>query len=360
MLNFVACQRWLSLRVETLGAVMNTTVTFIIVCLNDRLDLDPGKAGLVILWSVIFSTALNFFFVRLSETEARVTSIERIHETSSLTSEAPWETVPSKSLLTTWPSKGEVVFENVSLRYRVGLDLALDRVSFRIKPLSRTGIVGRTGSGKSSLAAALFRIVEIESGRITLDSVDLSTLGLADVRGRRHCMRMIPQDPFLFAGTLRECVDPFESFSDSQVYDALVAVRFKGTDKGTRILNDIVEEGGRNFSVGERQLLCLARAIVEEPRVLVLDEATASVDTETDRFVQEMIRTRFQNTTLLTIAHRLQTIMDYDTIIVMDDGHCVELGSPKDLVNNGGPFQSLVDATGPEGSRELRNIAFGL
>lgn len=262
----------------------------------------------------------------------------------------------------------------------------------------RCGVVGRTGSGKSSLTAALFRLVEIEAGRILLDGVDLSKIGLSDLRARSpHGLRILPQDPVLYAGTLRDCLDPFQCQTDAHIFEALKAVRYRGCpERGMSVLDDRVEEGGSNFSVGERQLICLARAIVEEPRVLVLDEgkiirciglaflfpwfgiysicfltfflncssyidvvaATASVDTATDAVIQEMLRTRFRNTTLFTIAHRLETIMDYDTICVMQNGRCVEFGPPCRLLEReDGVFTSFVNATGPESAMELRRIA---
>lgn len=201
--------------------------------------------------------------------------------------------------------------------------------------------------------------MELESGRILLDGVDLSKIGLSDVRGRSNGLRILPQDPVLYAGTLRDCLDPFHLESDEKILEALQAVKHNGaSERGLSILEDPVEEGGSNFSVGERQLLCLARAIVEEPRVLVLDEATASVDTQSDSFIQQMLRTRFQNTTLLTIAHRLHTIMDYDIVIVMEKGKCVELDHPARLLENpDGVFTSFVEATGTDTAAELRNIA---
>ena len=209
------------------------------------------------------------------------------------------------------------------------------------------------------MTASLFRLVEIESGRILLDGVDLSKIGLSDVRGRANGLRILPQDPVLYAGALRDCLDPFHAEADEKILEALQAVNHRGaSERGLAILNDPVEEGGSNFSVGERQLLCLARAIVEEPRVLVLDEATASVDTVSDTCIQQMLRSRFQNTTLLTIAHRLHTIMDYDLVIVMENGRCVEMDHPLRLLDDPhGLFTSFVEATGPESSRELRSIA---
>jgi ABC-type multidrug transport system fused ATPase/permease subunit len=173
--------------------------------------------------------------------------------------------------------------------------------------------------------------------------VDLAKLGLSDVRGRTHGLRIIPQDPVLFAGSLRECLDPFRTESDEALLGALKAVNHSGWERGFDVLNDRVEEGGANYSVGERQLLCLARAIVEEPRLLVMDEASASLDNESDKKIQSMLRNRFRNTTMLTIAHRLDTILDYDSILVLDEGRVAEFGPPQQLLENSeGLFTALV------------------
>jgi ABC-type multidrug transport system fused ATPase/permease subunit len=204
------------------------------------------------------------------------------------------------------------------------------------------------------LTAALFRLVEVESGSIVLDSVDLAKLGLSDVRGRPNGMAIIPQDPFLTGSTLRECLDPFGLHSDDAVLEVLASVRLAGTEKKPSLLQTHLAEGGANYSVGERQLLNLAAALLSQPVLLVLDEATASIDYETDAFVQRMLRTRFENTTLVTVAHRLHTIMDYDLILVMDQGRAVEMGSPAELLTANGVFSQLVDATGDDGSRALR------
>lgn len=211
--------------------------------------------------------------------------------------------------------------------------------------------------GKSSITVALFRLVEIESGRILLDGVDLSLLGLSDVRGRG--MSIIPQDPFLAGATLRECLDPFGKHSDGGIMEALESVRLGSTSvDAVTLLSTKLEEGGSNYSVGERQLLNLARALLSQPKLLVLDEATASIDGETDAFIQRMLRTRFPNTTLVTIAHRLNTIMDYDYVLVMDKGRAAEFDSPDKLLSmKGGVFSELVNATGAESSKALRDLA---
>ena len=272
--------------------------------------------------------------------------------------------------------------------------------------------------GKSSITVALFRLVEIESsGQILLDGIDLTTLGLSDVRGRG--MSIIPQDPFLAGADLRECLDPFELRTDDEIMEALESVRMGSSNSNSNsktsttttptsssstatsapstttttnnnnnnnnmnknnktdvdlLLSTKLEEGGSNYSVGERQLLNLARALLSQPKVLVLDEATASIDGETDAFIQKMLREKFPNTTLVTIAHRLNTVMDCDVVLVMDDGRAAEFDAPATLLlekttntktnytntntnTNGGIFSQLVDATGMESSKALRQMA---
>lgn len=210
-----------------------------------------------------------------------------------------------------------------------------------------------------SATAALFRLVEIEQGYIRLDGVDLGSLGLSDVRGRPNGMSIIPQDPTLFSGTLKSNLDPFSSHDQEHILRALEQVRFPSVvDRGSAILDDIVEEGGANYSAGERQLLCMARALLSKPKLLVLDEATSAVDGATDEFVQCMLRSQFPDTTLLTIAHRLNTVMDYDSVLVMDRGRAVEFGPPSQLLKNEeGVFSQMVNATGPESAAALKAIA---
>lgn len=317
--------------------------------------------------------SLGFMVQAISESEAAITSVERLSAMSTIPQERtpPVGTTPDPS----WPTSGALTFHNVTMRYREGLPLALTGLSFSLRSGQRCGIVGRTGAGKSSIALALFRLVEIEpSGSITLDGTNLATLSLADLRGRPNGLCIIPQDPILFAGSLRECLDPFGEKSDTEVYEALRAVRIGNACERTmeEVLLDRVEEGGSNYSVGERQLVCLARAILATPKVLVLDEATASVDSETDAFIQHMLRTRFEGTTLLTVAHRLHTIIDYDVILVLQDGKAAEFGTPRELLEGngngtkdgnggtGGLFSDLIDATGSKTSAALRAKACGV
>ncbi len=355
VLNFISAQRWLGVRIEVLGAVITLVATMLVITMNGVLQLPAGIVALLIIWSSNFTITLGFLIDHFGDAEAAITSIERVNAMASLPQEASMTTDPAMGLSPSWPDNGALEFQNVSIRYRDGLPLALDGLSFRVEPGKRCGVVGRTGAGKSTLTVALFRLVEVESGRIVIDGVDVSKIGLADLRSR---LGIIPQDPFLFPGTLRECIDPFGQAKDDAILEVLQAVRLRGSSGDPRkVLEAVVDEGGSNFSVGERQLLCLARALLAKPKILIMDEATASVDGETDAFIQRMLRTRFKDTTLLTVAHRLNTIMDYDTVVVMDKGRAVEYGPPSTLLEQNGIFADLVNATGEESAAALRDMA---
>ena len=298
------------------------------------------------------TTILGFLIQAFGEAEAAITSIERMHSLEMLPQEKSMITSEDCKVDESWPEKGELVFDNVSLRYRPGLPLSLDGLSLTVKHGERCAIVGRTGAGKSTVTTALFRLVEIEEGTISLDGVDLSTLGLSDVRGRRNGMFILPQDPAVFAGSIRSNLDPFLVHSDEELIRALELVKFPH-----KLLSEPVEECGGNFSAGEKQLLCLTRAMLANPRLLVLDEATSSCDRETDSSVQQMLRSQFPETTLLTIAHRLDTIIDYDVIIVMENGRVAEMGSARDLLSSSGIFSDMVNATGLESAAQLNLLA---
>jgi len=356
MMNFMAAHRWLAVRIQMLGACSVLFSVAFVACFNDVLNLDPGIAAILIIWSANFTISLSFFVQGISESEASMTSLERVLAMTEIPQEESHKRQP-EPVDPSWPSRGDLTFDNVNLRYRPGLPLSLDGLTFTLKSGQRCGVVGRTGAGKSTLAAALFRLVELESGKILFDGVDISKITLANVRGRQNGMTIIPQEPVLLPGTLKQCLDPFGDYTDEQVMEALHSVR--GASRGLSNINAIVEEGGRNFSVGERQLICLGRAMLAQPKLLFLDEATASVDGETDAHIQKMIRSRFDGATLLTIAHRLNTIMDYDVILCVDKGTAAEFGTPAELLSNkDGIFSQLVESTGKESAVALRSMVF--
>ncbi|ETL39071.1 hypothetical protein L916_09497, partial [Phytophthora nicotianae] len=238
-----------------------------------------------------------------------------------------------------WPTAGAISFNRVDLRYRPGLPRVLRGLTFSVNAKEKVGIVGRTGAGKSSLIVGLMRLVELDAGSITIDGVDISKIGLHDLRSN---IAIIPQDPVLFSGTVRSNLDPFDQFSDDQIW---TSVKRASLQKAITSLDDAVDEKGSNFSVGERQLLSIARALLKRSKVILMDEATASIDPETDRQIQQSIREEFRDCTTLTIAHRINTILDSDRILVMEKGSVAEFGSPTELQRKpDGIFKSLVDA----------------
>uniref|UniRef100_A0A6A7G4Z9 ABC transporter n=2 Tax=Hirondellea gigas TaxID=1518452 RepID=A0A6A7G4Z9_9CRUS len=231
-----------------------------------------------------------------------------------------------------WPEEGVVKFSKFSTRYREGLDLVVKGIDCTIQGGEKVGIVGRTGAGKSSLTLSLFRIIESAAGHIIIDGIDIATIGLHDLRSR---LTIIPQDPVLFSGTLRMNLDPFGLYSDSLVWAALEHAHLKSFISGlTHGLQHEIAEGGENLSVGQRQLVCLARALLRKTRILVLDEATAAVDLETDALIQITIREQFASCTVITIAHRLNTIMDNSRVMVLDRGEVKEFAPPAELLQN--------------------------
>ncbi|KAL9184039.1 hypothetical protein ACHAXT_002125 [Thalassiosira profunda] len=358
MMNFMAAHRWLAVRIQMLGACSVLFSVAFVASFNDVLDLDPGIAAILIIWSANFTISLSFFVQGISESEASMTSLERVMAMTEIAQEEDKSCHP-EPVDETWPDNGDLTFDDVNLRYRPGLPLSLEGLSFSLQSGQRCGVVGRTGAGKSTLAAALFRLVELEGGKIVFDGVDISKISLADVRGRQNGMTIIPQEPVLLPGTLKQCLDPFGDFSDEEVAKALHSVR--GASRGLGNIDEVVEEGGRNFSVGERQLICLGRALLAKPRLLFLDEATASVDGETDALIQRMLRSRFEGTTLLTIAHRLNVhhhgLCTFDVILVVDKGRAAEFGTPAELLSNEDSiFSQLVESTGKESSVALRSM----
>lgn len=266
LLSFVTAQRWLGLRIELLGTVIVLVASVLIITLNDIFQIEAGLVGLLILWSSNFTITLGFLVDTFAETEASITAMERVDAMSQIPQEKARTTDKEFAVPKSWPEEGKVEFDRACLRYRKGLPLALDELSFVIAPGLKVGVVGRTGAGKSSITVALFRLVEIESGQIKLDGRDLGKLGLSDVRGRG--MSIIPQDPFLAGSSLRECLDPFGQSSDGDVLEALRSVRLASNKDTPQILDTIVEEGGLNYSVGERQLLNLARVLLSKPRLV--------------------------------------------------------------------------------------------
>ncbi|XP_005190477.1 probable multidrug resistance-associated protein lethal(2)03659 [Musca domestica] len=317
-----------------------------------------GDVGLAITQAMGLTGMVQYGMRQSAELENTMTSVERVVEYESIEPEGELESEPNKKPPKTWPEKGTVVFDNLSLRYAPDpkSDYVLKSLNFVIQSCEKVGIVGRTGAGKSSLINALFRL-SFNDGSIVIDKRDTDDMGLHDLRSK---ISIIPQEPVLFSGSMRYNLDPFDEYSDAKLWEALEEVKLKQVVADMpNGLHAKISEGGTNFSVGQRQLVCLARAILRENRILVMDEATANVDPQTDALIQTTIRHKFQNCTVLTIAHRLHTVMDSDKVLVMDAGRAVEFGSPYELLTQSkvGIFHGMVKQTGQATFENLFQVA---
>jgi ABC-type multidrug transport system fused ATPase/permease subunit len=397
-----AANRWLSFRIDVVGDLVAFFAGMFVIFAIGKID--AGSAGLSLGYAISFTENVLWLVRLYSVYEQNMNSVERIKEYLDVEQEAEAYNEKTKPALN-WPSQGAVEFINYTTRYREDLEPVLRNVTFKINPLEKVGIVGRTGAGKSSLALALFRGLEAEEGKILIDGVDIGLIGLTDLR---EAITIVPQDPTLFTGTIRSNLDPFSLFTDEEIFTALRRVQLIGNNdsygqtpaatrpttpnpesnrvkpgpvralleeqsNGTKKangslaasgvstpagnkniflnLNSPVAESGQNLSQGQRQLLCLARAMLKNPKVLMMDEATASIDYSTDAKIQETIREL--KSTIITIAHRLQTIVDYDKVLVLEAGKVVEFGHPHELLLKGedGVFYSMCESSG-----ELENL----
>ncbi|KAJ7224976.1 ABC protein [Mycena haematopus] len=351
----VTNQRWLAVRLDALGSILVFLVgVFAAIGVS---GISPGQIGLIL----TYTTSLTQMFAvttRMSaEVENYMNSVERlVHYARGdvVPSEAAHESTPENKPAADWPAHGAIEFKNVTMAYRPGLPNVLHGISLQIRAGEKIGVVGRTGAGKSSLTLCLLRIVEYE-GQIVVDDVDIGKIGLTDLRSN---IAIIPQEPTLFSGTVRAALDPFSKYDDARLWDALRRSYLVETRPSTPIegellaaenryrltLDTVIEADGANLSVGERSLLSLARALVKDSRVVILDEATASVDLETDNKIQRTIQTQFKDRTLICIAHRLRTIVSYDRILVLDAGKIAEFDTPMNLFNKDeGLFRSLCE-----------------
>ncbi|XP_060872271.1 probable multidrug resistance-associated protein lethal(2)03659 isoform X2 [Metopolophium dirhodum] len=327
------------------------TYSFLVV----KNDTFGGDVGLVITQAMSLTGSLQWGIRQFAQLDNQMTSVERVLEYTNVPQEAALESAQDKKPPKEWPDKGQIVFENFYLRYTLEGAHVLKNLNIQIQATEKIGIVGRTGAGKSSLIGALFRLA-LNEGNITIDGKEIHELGLHDLRSK---ISIIPQEPVLFSGSMRKNLDPLDEYPDHALWNALEEVELKTVVEDLPDgLNSKMSEGGSNFSVGQRQLVCLARAIVRSNKLLVLDEATANVDSQTDALIQYTIRNKFRSCTVLTIAHRLNTVMDSDRVLVMDAGTMVEFDHPYNLLKNKDGFlYKMVEQTGTETSELLHNLA---
>uniref|UniRef100_A0A8C2TW66 ABC-type glutathione-S-conjugate transporter n=1 Tax=Coturnix japonica TaxID=93934 RepID=A0A8C2TW66_COTJA len=333
--------RWLATNLEFLG---NGVVLFAaLFAAIGRTHLSPGTAGFSISYALQITGVLNWMVRSWTEIENNIVSVERVSEYSRTPKEAPW-TLNNKLQGQVWLTEGRIEFRNYSLRYRPNLELALKHINLTINGKEKIGITGRTGAGKSTLAAGLLRLVEAAEGAILIDGQDIAQLGLHDLRMK---ITVIPQDPVLFSGTLRMNLDPLNQYTDADIWTALELTQLKNfvADLPEQLEYKCTDQG-ENLSTGQKQLVCLARALLQKAKVLILDEATAAIDTETDLQIQSALRTQFKESTVLTIAHRINTIMDCDRILVLENGQIAEFDTPKQLIAQKGLFYKLMEESG--------------
>ncbi|KAG0325521.1 hypothetical protein BGZ99_000575 [Dissophora globulifera] len=345
---------WIGIRVHTVGQLLNFVAAILII--SKRASIDPSTAGLVLSYLARLSSEMSWGIQCFAGVENNMNSAERLlHYSDNLEQEPPAE-IPDRRPSQDWPDQGQISFCNVSMRYRPGLPLVLNNISFDIQPGHLVGVVGRTGAGKSSLIQALFRLLSLESGKVVIDGVDTESIGTADLRSR---IAIIPQDPVLFQGTFRYNLDPLGKHSEQELWQALETTDMKDyVQRQEGGLDAVVASQGENLSVGQRQLVCLSRALLVKAKVVVLDEATASVDLETDSLIQKAIRVDFASSTVITIAHRLNTVIDYHRVLVMEQGQVAEYDTPRKLLSDSNSaFSKLVDETGTANAALLRSLA---
>ncbi|XP_029140489.1 LOW QUALITY PROTEIN: multidrug resistance-associated protein 1-like, partial [Protobothrops mucrosquamatus] len=346
---FCLCQpymllfRWLATNIEILG---DTIVLFAaLLAVVYKAHLSPGTVGFSISCALQITGVLNWMVRASAEIDNQIMSVERVKDYSQSPKEkvAPW-TLDDPLQGGRWPTEGAIELRGYSLRYRPELSLALKNINLKIKPHEKVGIVGRTGAGKSSLAMGLLRLVEAADGEIVIDGINIAQMGLHNLRSK---ITIVPQDPVLFGGSLRENLDPLDQYSDGDIWTALEQTQLKSfvSDLPDQLAYEC-SEGGGDLSVGQQQLICLARGLLRKAKILILDEATAAVDLETDLQIQSTIRSQFKDCTVLTIAHRLNAMMEFDRILVMKNGQVAEFDTPEALRDQKGLFYKMAADSG--------------
>ncbi|CCH46915.1 ATP-dependent bile acid permease [Wickerhamomyces ciferrii] len=353
--------RWLSIRNDLVGSlIILFSGAFVLLNLD---KIDSGLAGISLSYAIAFNESALWVVRLYANVEMTMNSVERLQEYLSI-DEEPAEYIPENEPPTNWPSQGKLEVNDLSLRYAPTLPRVIKNVTFNVEPSNKIGIVGRTGAGKSTIITALFRFLDPETGYIKIDDIDITSIGLKNLR---QAITIIPQDPTLFTGTIRSNLDPFDNYNDENIFEALRRVNLisgddilnnnnnfnnevdsqdENVNKFLNLENEITEGGG-NLSQGQRQLMCLARSLLKSPKIMLLDEATASIDYESDSRIQQTIRQEFATSTILTIAHRLRSIIDYDKILVMDAGEVIEFDHPYNLIKDvNSTFHSMCSDSG--------------
>lgn len=367
---FNVLSRWIGLRLDLFSSYFSIGTVAFCVLMKGKIERELLTFSLQIVSDMLVTFSLGIRFY--AELQNIMVAPKRIHEYTLLDIEDDLEKPGDQKLKdASWPSQGRIEFNNLSMRYRDDMEPSLRQLSCKIEPGMKVGIVGRTGAGKSTILQVLFRLTESCGGCIEIDGVDIAKIGLHMLRKN---IAYIPQQPFLIQGTIRENLDPFNEFSEEAIVKILKEVALydhimKNCENG---LQSVIAENNNLFSVGQKQLLCLGRAILRKTKILVLDEATANVDLETDNFIQEKLKQSFKGCTTLIIAHRLATVIDSDRIMVMSEGQCREFDHPFKLLTNdeadasitktnpdgtNGFFAQMVLATGDETSKQLFEIA---
>ncbi|KPV72284.1 uncharacterized protein RHOBADRAFT_39718 [Rhodotorula graminis WP1] len=356
--------RWLSMRFSLLSAIVVALTGYVLIAAGDKID--APLAGFTLTFALNISNEILFLVRRFTQLELSLVGVERLKAYSEIEQEAPEIIEPRPPAH--WP-QGNIEVDNLSIRYADALPDVLHSLSFSIKAGEKIGIVGPTGCGKSTMMQAFFRFVEAREGKIVIDGLDISKIGLLDLRSR---LTIVPQDPVILSGSLRTTLDMFLQYDDAEIFDALRRVHLiregeRPDDQDATAnrspfwnLDSEVAEGGTNYSTGQRQLLCMARALLKRNKVLLLDEATASTDSQTDELITQTIREEFADSTLLVIAHRLRTIIDFTRVLVLDRGEIVEFDSPAKLLDDpSSRFYALCRASGRREFTILKKMAQG-